>query len=319
MRHILTAILATSLITAAITATDSIAQKSATPPTTTTNSSRKFRLRLTLSNPQDLKIKEGDRIKEGEIISDRSEDRARLEAQKRQLEIQLEQMNRAILKPIAPKSIPVLKNLPDPLYLPQWTEIDRQRLEVSRAEEEKISQIKKLEALKALKVSDVILEHEKQKIKDTESDYAAKIADLEKAKASLEKAKRDQAYSEYSFKLEESKREIAVNHQDLEYQNQLQRQQSEEREKAYKITLIKQQIINIENQIALLSSVRSPYNAKVQRVKFVEQNNRDLVVDVVLSIDRGDRPASTSPQTSGDQIKKSSTSSTTQRSDDGDE
>jgi hypothetical protein len=47
----------------------------------------RHKITVNLTNPNDLKIKKGQRIKQGDVISDRTEQRQQLEARKKQLEV----------------------------------------------------------------------------------------------------------------------------------------------------------------------------------------------------------------------------------------
>jgi hypothetical protein len=299
MKNLLSIAICTITATAAITAVDAIAQSVQQPTAGDTAAQqqdkpspgrRKFRMKLTLNEPGDLRIREGDTIKAGQIISDRFQERARLEAQKAQIVLNLKQLDAPLIVPVPPKQLPPMATLPEPLYMPQWAAIDYERLKVSEAEEYKIAQLRKVEALKAIDgLPPPVMEHESQKIRDSEAAHTLAISQLKKAEAELERAKREQKQAEYGFALEISKREIAISQQALEYENQRQRQSEAERDRAYKKASLQQQLITIDNQIAELSSVKSPYDAKVQRVKFAEQNDRALIVDIVLAINASDR------------------------------
>ncbi len=53
----------------------------------------RHKITVTLTSPDDLKVKEAQRIKLGDVISDRTQARQKLEAKKKQLEIAVEQMS----------------------------------------------------------------------------------------------------------------------------------------------------------------------------------------------------------------------------------
>jgi HAMP domain-containing protein len=62
---------------------------------------------VNLTSPNDLKVKEGQRIQQGDVISDRTEARQKLEAKKRHLEVAIAQMSLP-LNPIASLPAPNL-------------------------------------------------------------------------------------------------------------------------------------------------------------------------------------------------------------------
>jgi hypothetical protein len=265
-------------------------------------SRRKFRMKLTLREPGDLKIREGDTIKAGQVMADRVSERTRLEVEKAKVEANIAQLDHPILKPVPIKVVAAPKPLPDPTYSTQEAEIDFQRLKMSEAEHSRVSQLRKVEALKGIDgLPAEVFDHEIERTRETDQKYDVANAELRKSESALEKAKYEQENAAYSHQLELSKYEVSVQQNELERSNQLQRQDDAVRDRAYKIATLRQQIITIDNQIAQLANIKSPYDAKVQRVKFVEQNNQDLIVDVVLAIDAADRqfPRSKDPSAQG--------------------
>jgi hypothetical protein len=295
LKNIFAIILATVAATAGITAVGAVGQsvqqatqqQSATP---TQQNKRKFRMRLTLSEPGDLRIREGDTIKSGQVIADRLKERTRLEAQKMQVELSLKQLDAPIIEPVPLRPIPPLAALPEPIYLPQWAEIDYQRLKLGESEESKIAQLRKVEALKAIGgLPPEIFDHEVEKTREGEAAYTLQVSQLKKAEAELERAKREQKQAEYEFRLAEGTRAVTIQTHELERSNQIQRQREAVADRAFKKATLTQQLTQLDNQIALLSSVKSPYDAKVQRVKFAEQNDQALIVDIVLAIGSADR------------------------------
>lgn len=303
MRNLFAITLCTVMATAGIAAVDAIAQSSqqspagnqqaeqqATPPTAPQQGRRKFRMKLTLSEPGDLRIREGDKINAGQIIADRLKDRTRLEAQRMQIQLSLKQLDAPIIEPVPLRPVPPLAALPEPIYLPQWAEIDYQRLKLGESEEAKIAQLRKVEALKTIEgLPPEIFDHETEKTRDTEAAHTLQVSQLKKAEAELERAKREQKQAEYEFRLQEGTRAVAIQQHELERSAQLQRQREAVADRAYKKATLTQQLTQIDNAIALLSSVKSPYSAKVQRVKFAEQNDQALIVDIVLAINTDDR------------------------------
>jgi hypothetical protein len=301
MRNLFTITVCTIVATAGIAAMDAIAQSSQqqpagnqqateSPPTAPQAGRRKFRMKLTLSEPGDLRIREGDKISAGQVIADRLKERTRLEAQRMQVELSLKQLDAPIIEPVPLRPVPALAALPEPIYLPQWAEIDYQRLKLGESEEAKVAQLRKVEALKTIAgLPPEIFDHEVEKTRDTEAAYSLQVSQLKKAEAELERAKREQKQAEYEFRLAEGTRAVAMQTHELERSNQLQRQREAVADRAYKKATLTQQLTQIDNAIALLSSVKSPYSAKVQRVKFSEQNDQALIVDIVLAINTDDR------------------------------
>jgi multidrug efflux pump subunit AcrA (membrane-fusion protein) len=61
-----------------------------TQPTPAQTSPRRLTIKVSVAEPSDLKVKEGDRIKTGQLIADRSRERTRLNSQKQQLTLSLQ-------------------------------------------------------------------------------------------------------------------------------------------------------------------------------------------------------------------------------------
>jgi hypothetical protein len=54
---------------------------------------RELKLKLTLDDPADLKVKQGDRIQKGQILSDRTSARKQLEQERQAIRLKLEHLN----------------------------------------------------------------------------------------------------------------------------------------------------------------------------------------------------------------------------------
>ncbi len=77
---------------------------------------RTIKIHLTLTSPQDLKVKPGDEVTPGSVLSDRTTERQRLLAQKKQLQLSLNKLEVPIPELIPPEAIPALGKLPPVSY-----------------------------------------------------------------------------------------------------------------------------------------------------------------------------------------------------------
>ena len=248
--------------------------------------SKRFTLRLTLSEKEDLKVKEGEVILKDQVLADRTRDRQRLEAQKQQISIQLERLKQAPIQPLAPKRIPDVAALPAPSFLEEQANIDRLEIQVEKSTRDRDLQQRYLDTVQTLEaLPPSTLLHEQEKLKEKEALLKETIAELEVTKAKLDKSKRDHEYKEYQYSLELSKREIDIQRQQQEYQRQMQEFEKQSRDREFQIAQVTARSQEIETQLAALSIIRSQYNAKVQRIKFVEQTNVNLAVELVLITD----------------------------------
>ena len=92
-----------------------------TPPATAqaTGSARPriLKFTLTLASPEDLEVKEGDRIEAGKTIADRKKERERLQQQRELLQISLDRIKaRTLPAPPVPLPVPEVLPLPDVSY-----------------------------------------------------------------------------------------------------------------------------------------------------------------------------------------------------------
>ncbi len=222
-----------------------VAQEAASPsspvsplPRVKRSEPRNIKISLTLSSRQDLKVKQGDKVVEGQVLSDRTTERSRLLARKKQLELSLEKLNLP-LPPITPsKPIPALSKLPPVSYQEEEANIKLKHLELGKAElayanqEEKIRQIREiLPPSPRHRVTpspsspqspqlDLIIEHEQAVLENLRRASDEAQVQLEIAQAKLNSAKEQRAYSEYQRQLEETRRALAVEQQQLEMQRQ---------------------------------------------------------------------------------------------------
>ena len=102
-----------------------------------TNNSTPKRLKITvnISSPEDLLIKEGEIIKKGEIISDRTRIRKQLEAQLKQARLSLNNIKSSkILAPVEPAAVPPMQNLPPANFAQEESAVKSAELEYQQAQ-----------------------------------------------------------------------------------------------------------------------------------------------------------------------------------------
>jgi hypothetical protein len=97
-------------------------------------SPRRLTIKVSVAEPSDLKVKEGDRIKTGQLIADRSRERTRLTSQKQQLTLSLQKLQSYTpLAPTPPQPVPSVKALPPTSYLEHEAEGEKAKAAVSFA------------------------------------------------------------------------------------------------------------------------------------------------------------------------------------------
>lgn len=118
-----------------LAASSNNAVQSPAPALPPSHSPRLLKFNLSLSSPKDLKVKQGDTVADGEVLADRVEERKRLAAQRKSLEIAYKQIQqRVILKPPVPTVPPVVKSLPPVSYAEEEAAIAAAAMNVSQAE-----------------------------------------------------------------------------------------------------------------------------------------------------------------------------------------
>lgn len=327
---------------------------------------RKIKIELTVTSPHDLKVKPGDRIVPGQVLSDRTTERQRLLNQRQQLELSLKQLEIPIPQSNAPKSISILRKLPPVSYQQEEANITLKQQELKEAEtaialaKEKIEQLQKLlpkaqEKLEQLSsivgpsnlvygstpkgkkfspaplpVSTlfvdrqskpvsldtkanflppsplqsqsehsiaVIIEHEQAILKQLRDRQEKAKLQLQIAQSQLTTAKEKRQQDEYQLHLEENRRAIALQNQQIELERQRTIRAGQLQEKEYSKAQIQAKIQEVDNAIAQLSTVKAPYSGTVKKVKWKGQTDRTLTVELTLDVDDGSE--SRTPTVSG--------------------
>ena len=285
---------------------------------------RTIKIHLTLTSPQDLKVKPGDEVTPGTVLSDRTTERQRLLAQKKQLEISLKKLDLPIPEITQPKPIPALSKLPPVSYQQEEANIALKQQELAEAEkaianqEEKIRQLRELlpaiQPLKAVpansdpeqNLSDitspsialseldaenksmfVIIEHEQAILEQLVAARDKAKLQVDIAKSQLLTAKERRAHAEYQRYVEETRRTIALQQQQIELERQRSIRAGQIQEREYSKAQIETKIQEIDNAIAQLSTVKAPYAGKIKKIKWTGQDNHNLTVQLTLDVDDG--------------------------------
>lgn len=280
MRHFISSAIALTLVTIPV-----LAQQTTSPPEqTTTDSPRRLTISVSVTEPSDLKVKEGDTIKEGDLIADRGRERRQLENQKARLSLSLQQIQSvSITPPSAPMGVPELIDLPEVNYLEEQSAVELARL----AWEAKTEELELLQDIDDL--DPIILEHETAQLEELEQRYF-----LERGR--LNEARQDRAYREYEHRIAEARRIEEQNQAQLAYQRQWAEYEERLRNRDYQVAQTRLRLDEIENAIASLSVVRAPYDGTVRRVKWLGQGadgqlSAEVTVMVSGSSDGGDEGA----------------------------
>jgi len=233
-----------------------------------TKQSKRHRIQVQVISLNDLKISEGSEVAAGQIISDRTDERESLEAQRNQIDISIKQLSTSMSK---------VAELPPPNFAVQEAAIARIKSEMElnkpslpatpapffRFKDENLRKL--LEAEKINKIADDIRAEASERAKVSEA--KTKLAlELNQAIAALEKAQSDHQHQQYQHSLN------------------LIRQQSEMQRQQYQVASLVAQKQEIEGKLREITQIKSPVSGKVRRIKNLGQKDRAINLEVVIDI-----------------------------------
>ena len=193
------------------------------PTQTETTTPRRLNITVNVTEPDDLKVTEGERIEKGEIIADRERERIRLTAQQKQLQLSLDRIDAAsITPPAAPQKVPTVMALPPISYLEHEAAVEKTKSAIASVESEvelKQSEINYLTGVKNL--DPIILEHEQAKLKQLKQEHTAAVREYQLAMGKMQTAKDSRKYQEYQASINSARRVEEMNQARLNYQRQL--------------------------------------------------------------------------------------------------
>ncbi|MBD0314959.1 MAG: hypothetical protein ICV86_19630, partial [Microcoleus sp. T3-bin5] len=231
---------------------------------------KRHRIQVQVISLNDLKIAEGSEVVTGQIISDRTDERESLEAQRNQIEISIKQL-----------SVPMSKiaEVPAPNFAIQEAAIARIKGEMELIENQqklpttaepyfrfKDERLKVLfEEDKLNKVANSVKAEAENKAKIAEA--KARLAmELNQAIAALDKAKSDQQHQQYEHSLN------------------LIRQQGEMQRQQYQVASLVAGKQEIEAKLREITQIKSPVAGRVRRIKNLGQKDRAINLEVTIDV-----------------------------------
>lgn len=292
----------------------------------------KFKLHkitLAVDKPDDLKIKQGSAISAGQIIADQEDERDRLLQRKAELLLAVDRLKKQLitepqrpLEPLKPKLVPALSNLGDISYQQYEAAIEKAKKEVDRATAELGLKQRQIDFLKGIEGIDAaIIEHELAATAQLEAKVKDAAIEVNLSEGKLLTAKQERQQKEYQHSLDAARRIEEANTAQSFYQRQVaenliafQRQsadyEKELRERDYRTTQTKLQLSGIDDNISKLSTIRSPYSGTVKRVKFINQTDNKLNIELSIVIPISDGSTPTSFSSSNSAINPNKTTNT---------
>jgi multidrug efflux pump subunit AcrA (membrane-fusion protein) len=239
--------------------TDVIATAPATEEPTQSSPNR-HTITLELNQLSDLKVEEGTRINVGDIISDRTSERTKLQAKKQRLETAIAQAKLPLRE---------LKPVPEPKFQTELASLKQAQFNLDAITQQIKGFDKNFYHKDPWHVQ--VFESEKvQELADLKRRELEASINVEKAIASLDEAKLNYQKQQYEHSLKVS-----------DYQTMMQKQQEQ-------VNSLASQLDVVDDELDKLTSVYSPYRGKVRRVKVLGQNERSITAEVTLDI-RGEK------------------------------
>jgi chromosome segregation ATPase len=231
----------------------------ATSPITeepTQSTPNRHTITLVLSQLSDLKVEEGTRINVGDIISDRTSEKTKLQAKRQRLADSLAK---------ARLPLNALKPVPSPSFQTELASLKQAQFNLDTIVEQINNFDEKLYFKDPWHVQ--VFESEKvQELADLKRKELEASINVEKAIASLDEAKLNYQKQQYEHSLKVS-----------DYQTLMQKQQEQ-------VNSLQTQLDTVDEELDKLTSVYSPYRGKIRRVKILGQNERSITAEVTLDI-----------------------------------
>ena len=261
---------------------------------------RTLNISLTLTSPEDLRIKSGDAVEVGQILSDRVTERRSLLEKRQLLEISLQEVSRPIPAPPEPLALPQMPELPAADFGTQEAAIEKAKLAVKEQAAIVRSQTEVIKSLGFAGVDGDAVLHEQAKLTIAKLNQAQTEASLNSAIAALNSAKAERQYEEYRHRLEEQNRLLELQRQQMSYQQSHSRYVEQTKDQEFRKASINTQIAAIDGKLEELVAVTAPFPGTIRRIDYEAQNNNFIVAAVVLDV------ADESNPSEGDQFETSS-------------
>lgn len=206
--------------------------------------------RLTLSDPQDLKVSQGEVIAKGQILSDRVGERKRTEVRLASL-----RANLSHLQTMKSASIPSIDFKAESLVIAQHERsVKSIQSEMQRKQAERNAPLAKGHNLVFMAAEERATEARQfeQQLTDAQTN-------LELARTRLNAAR-------------------------VAHAQAIAQVQKQEQDRAFNMAQIQSQIATLEGNLELLKAVKAPFSGTVKRVQWLGQTDQSLTVELTISV-----------------------------------
>lgn len=260
-----------------------------TAETPNTSGPQRLTIKVTVADPEDLKVSEGDRLEVGQLIADRGRERRRLEVQQAQLQLSLQRLETSqVTAPAPPAPAPAIAN---PTYLEQQAAIDRAKATVDMAEMAIANKQQEIDYLAALPNLDpLVLEHERSKLAELQRQHTAAVREYQLAVGRKSTA-------EYEHSVRMANHTATRNQSVLSYQQQWAEYEQRLRDRDFQLSQTQLRLNEVDYAITTLAVVRAAYAGRVRRVRWLGQDpDGSLGVELTVLVRESTPDAATVPE-----------------------
>jgi biotin carboxyl carrier protein len=230
-------------------------------------SSRRHKITCNVTAIEDVKVAEKDSVQAGQVLCDRTEARATLEAKKQQLELALTQQPIAIAPSMA-------LQLPAADFSVEEMGVKAAEAELARAESLPEVQFVSTDIDNNWFRQTTEPERWREHLQRQEQIANARYQ-LGEAIASLNQAKIKRQNDEFLF----------LQQQQQQSQQLLLEQQRSQQQSSYQRAMLLNDLQEIEEKMEAITSIKSPYAGSIRRVKILGQSDRTIQVEISLIAD----------------------------------
>ncbi len=292
-------LVATTQFAKAKSALPAISSPEQISPASGSESPRRLTISVTVAEPEDLKVKQGDRVEANQLVADRGRERRRLESQQAQLKLTLQRLQTASISAPQPLAqVPPMAALPPAAYLEEQASIERAKVSVAQAELTVAQKHQELDYLRSLENLDpIVMEHEQAQLAELQQTHTAAVRDYQLAEGRLSKAQSDTAYRDYQSSLDVAERVERANQSASNYQQQWADYEQHLRDRDFQVAQTQLRLDEVDNAVSNLAVVRSPYAGRIRRIKWLGQDSSgQLSAEITLLIYTGAGPGATLPE-----------------------
>jgi hypothetical protein len=225
---------------------------------------RSIKVSLTVSRRSDLKVKVNSKVIEGDVLTDRAEDRNALLSQRKILLLSLARFEEKF-------SGPKTENLPPQFYDDDKAKIRKAEVLLSTIAERIEKQKAKILEVEKLNLPSSVLEHERAKLGELEQEATNASAEINLTRAQFLAAQEKRKFVLFEIKAQ-TLREVAT-------------EKKESAQLEINAAQIRQQIAAIDEKLLSVAVVRSPFPAVVERIVWEGQKNNEIFITLHLVVD----------------------------------